>query len=505
MAANSLITPIRCMINKCFEQGAFPTELKKSKITPIFKKGEKSPGNFRPINQISVMSKCIEKAAIEQLNNHFKQFENKNQFGYKTAHSSYHPILLTRHHIEQELSKNKYVALIMIDLSIAFETVNTGKILPEKLKHYGANTTTVNFFTDYFTNRKHLVKWNQTESDTAELKNLSCVQGSALGPNIYNVYTNDLKETCECTLIAFADDTNLILSSKNIKDLIKKANIEVEKLNDYMSANDLIVNKGKSSYMILKPKNKKAIGTTETIKISGTDIMKVKEARYLGIILDDKLNFKEQFNKLIKKLKEAINCLICTRNILNWKAKMMLYNALFKSHLEYGAVCYYDKLNKSQLEQLKKLQKKAVRLIFRAPINSHTKNLFYYSKITPVEKLYHYEAVKFIFKNKNELYRDQQPEILRNLISNDPNIRTTRLTDDYYKIKIHRDYKKGHALYDIISEWNSAEVAIKASGNMQSLKWQIRNNIKSFEKCTQKECVICKKDLHRDYEKYMKK
>ena len=62
--------------------------------------------------------------------------------------------------------------------------------------------------------------------------------------------------------------------------------------------------------------------------ISGTDIMRVKEARYLGIILDDKLNFKEQFNKLIKKLKEAINCLICTRNILNWKAKMMLYSAL---------------------------------------------------------------------------------------------------------------------------------------------------------------------------------
>ena len=49
------------------------------------------------------------------------------------------------------------------------------------------------------------------------------------------------------------------------------------------------------------------------------------------------------------------------------------------------------------------------------------------------------------------------------------------------------------------------EVAIKASGNMQSLKWQIRNNNKSFEKCPQKECVICKKDLHRDYEKYMKK
>ena len=157
------------------------------------------------------------------------------------------------------------------------------------------------------------------------------------------------------------------------------------------------------------------------------------------------------------------------------------------------------------MDQLIKLKKKAVRLIFRAPINSHTRNLFYYSKIIPVEKLYHYEAVKFIFKNKNELYRDQQPERLRNLISNDPNTRTTRLTDDYYKIKIQREFKKGQALYDIISEWNSAEVAIKASGNMLSLKRQIRNHNKSLEKCPKKECVICKKDQNRNYEKYMKK
>ena len=119
--------------------------------------------------------------------------------------------------------------------------------------------------------------------------------------------------------------------------------------------------------------------------------------------------------------------------------------------------------------------------------------------------MYHYEAIKFIFKNKNELYRDQQPERLRNLISNDPNTRTTRLTDDYYKIKIQREFKKGQALYDIISEWNSAEVAIKASGNMLSLKRQIKNHYNSLEKCPMKECVICKKDLHRDYEKYMEK
>ena len=272
-----------------------------------------------------------------------------------------------------------------------------------------------------------------------------------------------------------------------------------------MSANNLIVNVNKSSYMILKPKNKKITETNVTIKINGTELKQVKSARYLGLILDDKMNFKEQFNKLTKKLKEAINCLICTRNILNWKAKMMLYNALFKSHLEYGAVCYFDKLKKNQINQIIKLQKKAVRLIFRAPINSHTKNLFYYSKIIPVEKLYHYECTKLIYKNIHELYKEQQPEALRNLIINETCTRATRHSDGYNKIKIKKEFKKGNAIYDIISEWNSAERTIKDSGNLKSLKRQIKDRASEYEKCKKKDCVICKKDMNRDYEKYMKK
>ena len=157
------------------------------------------------------------------------------------------------------------------------------------------------------------------------------------------------------------------------------------------------------------------------------------------------------------------------------------------------------------MDQITKLQKKAVRLIFRAPINSHTKKLFYHSKITPVEKLYHYECVKLVYKNINELYKDQQPETLRKLIIDDTNTRTTRHIDGYNKLKIKKELRKGMAIYDIISEWNSAETAVKESGNFLSLKKQIKNNVSGYEKCKKKDCVICKKDQNRDYEKYMKK
>ena len=54
----------------------------------------------------------------------------------------------------------------------------------------------------------------------------------------------------------------------------------------------------------------------------------------------------------------------------------------------------------------------------------------------PVEKQYHFESVKLIYKNKNVLYKDKQPEAIRKLIENDTDKRQTRNTDDYYKLKI---------------------------------------------------------------------
>ena len=152
---------------------------------------------------------------------------------------------------------------------------------------------------------------------------------------------------------------------------------------------------------------------------------------------------------------------------------------------------------------LKKLQKKAVRLIFWAPINSHTNNLFYYSKIVPIEKRYHFESVKLIYKNKNVLYRDKQPEVIRKLIEIDTDNRQTRNTDNYYKLKIKSGYRKGQVFYNIISEWNKADKELKDCGNINVLKKTIKNHKKELRKCVTNDCVICKKDCTRDYENYM--
>ena len=260
-AAAVLVSPLTEIINKCFKEGAFPHKLKTAKITPIYKnKGPKSPPNLRPVNQLSCFSKVIEKGANEQLEYHSKSnHDDRYQFAYKTGHNTSHSVLLTRHIVEQELQRKKYVIVIMLDLSLAFDTLETSKILPTKMEYYGADTKTTNFFKSFFTDRKHYVQWNGAVSDTNKLENYSCVQGSCLGPPIYNHYTQDIQNVCkkDTYVIKFADDKNLILSDRDPNNLIKRANEELKKVYNYTQANTLLINKAKSCYMIFKPEKVK--------------------------------------------------------------------------------------------------------------------------------------------------------------------------------------------------------------------------------------------------------
>ena len=162
IAASNLVVPMTHIINKCFRDGCFPHALKTAKICPIDKKkGIPGPAGFRPVSLLSPFSKVIEKAAAHQLEKHItKNIENERQFAYKQKHNCAHAILLTRHLIETELEKGNYVALVLIDLSLAFDTVECSKILPEKLKHYGATKNTVAFFKSFFTERKLYTVWD---------------------------------------------------------------------------------------------------------------------------------------------------------------------------------------------------------------------------------------------------------------------------------------------------------------------------------------------------------
>ena len=104
------------------------------------------------------------------------------------------------------------------------------------------------------------------------------------------------------------------------------------------------------------------------------------------------------------------------------------------------------------------MQKKAIRTIFQARNNVHTQKLFQLANITPIDRIYETEAIKFIFQYVSDTTKELQPKAIHDIIFQNAIIfKNTRFYDDESKISIPHAYRKGQAIYNLISKWNNTK------------------------------------------------
>ena len=110
------------------------------------------------------------------------------------------------------------------------------------------------WFKSYLSNCKQFVSINGFDSELAEI-NCGVPQGSALGPLLFLLYTNDLNQAIKSLkYIHFVDDTNLLYLGKYIKKLKKLVNIDLKNLLYWFSANKISLNVKKTELIIFKSK-----------------------------------------------------------------------------------------------------------------------------------------------------------------------------------------------------------------------------------------------------------
>ena len=505
----TLCHPITAIINRSFEENQFPNGLKVSKITPLYKKNDKmDPNNFRPIGQNSIISTIIEKSAKAQMNKHSIEYStiSKYQFGYRHSHGTIHPLLVSRALIEQELEASKFVILCTFDQEKAFDLLENQVILPEKYNHFGIGKNAISWLKSFFTSRKQFVNFNGENSSIIQLHNIGCSQGSTLGPgSAYNYICNDLPnvcDNCEGTLM-FCDDNNYIYSSADPESLNTIVNTELAKVMEYMKANKLSVSISKCKYLVFKPKRKSKSFDFE-VKIDDKILEEVSELRFLGVVMNNKNTYKSHIEEVMRKVRSGISALKLSRNLLNYRAKFMIFNSMINSHINYCSLVWHDKMNKTQFSTLEKLQKKAIRILFSARYNVHTAKLFEISKIIPLSDIYNKESILFIKKLQN----NELPEIFKDIIGNPASIfdDSKRRPKQKFSVKIPHRYKKGNAIYNILTEWNNSELSIRSPSKTIETKIELKTKIQkrliNFE-CERSNCYMCSIDRFRDYHKYV--
>jgi hypothetical protein len=401
---NEIINPITLIVNQSLSTGIFPDLLKIGKISPIFKKDDKTQiNNYRPISILPAISKVFEKVIFNQLHEHFisENLYYHNQYGFRANHSTEYATLELIDRINFEMDKGNLPLNVYIDLSKAFDTVDH-TILLSKLEHYGIRNTSLSLLNSYLSNRLQYVEIESVKSSYQTI-NTGVPQGSVLGPLLFIIYINDIHSSSNLFhFVTYADDTTLFTSLNAIANDTSSPteeiiNSELQSVCKWLNLNRLSLNISKTKCMIFQKSNR--IPFRPKLKLFDKYIEYVDSFNFLGIILDNKLNWKYQIENVARKVSKAICILSKLKHILPKSCLKTIYQSLVNSHLNYGLLCWGF-----EPKQLLKMQKKAIRHISLSKYNAHTQPIMKDLQILNIEDLLKRKTLNFYYKlSHNEL------------------------------------------------------------------------------------------------------
>jgi hypothetical protein len=517
-----LLKPLKHIFSISLQSGDLPYQLKIAKVVPIFKSGNANDmNNYRPISLLSTFSKILEKIVSLRLGT-FLENNNllkPNQFGFRKGHSTAQAMTKLLNFVSEALNAKKHAILIFCDLRKAFDTCNFA-ILLKKLQKIGITGRELNWFSNYLTNRQQFTYLNGVSSSLREILN-GVPQGSILGPLLFLLYINDLPDCCNLFSILFADDTALGAADDDIARLNNKINTEFHLVCTYFRKNKLSLHPEKTKFILFSNSNDvqnnpfniylshsnvsfndPLVPNFEIQRVSKND--KVPAIKYLGVFFDPLLNFRYHTKSICTKLSKALYAIKTVKNILPEDALCNLYYALFHCHLAY-AIQIWSCGQTSNMNEIEKKQKAAIRVICNVKFNSHTEPLFKRLEILPVKKLSEYTNIQFMQQYAHDLL----PLTFRNTwVSNrirrqnqappqqqNQELAQLRNEDDLAVPFARTDTLRKFPLFSLPKIWNEVPADLKFIRNKKTfqkkLKNQLMDSLSAVPLCNRLLCPTC--------------
>lgn len=374
--------PITSIINTSIENGVYPDIWKMAMVQPIPKKTHPNDmADLRPISILPILSKVLEKVVCFQMNNYL---ESNNMFpefqsGFRRDHSTSTALIDVVDNIITAQDSGDATILTLLDFSRAFDTINTALLL-SKMSYYGFDNKAIRWFNSYLTNRTQQVRLLKQDGSTVVSDALSVTrgvpQGSILGPVLFILYCADLtKSILNCKYHMYADDTQIYISFKpsEPEQAFNRMNEDLDRLAEWSIRNTLVLNPNKSKYMILGTSSQitKVENLGCGVSIGSGPIERTKEARNLGVYMDDGLRFEGHLQRSVSACFYRLRVLYRMRKYIDVALRVRLCEALVLSKINYADVVYGPRLLARSERLMQRVHNACARFCFKIPPRSH--------------------------------------------------------------------------------------------------------------------------------------
>ena len=431
------------LYNLSILNGMYPNLLKIGRVLPVFKSGDALKlGNYRPITNLMNINKIFELLTYKRIMKFIDRFNilTNFQYGFRKAKNTTQAIFRLTSDMMNTFHEKSYTVALFLDLSKAFDTINR-EILIHKLLIYGFRGVTNSFLSSYLTERKQYVNIGNFKSST-EFINHGVPQGSVLGPLLFNIYINDIVGVGDAKKILFADDAVFYVTEKSLVMCIEKIKRLIKELSEWLQNNKLVANVNKTKLMMVTPR---PFDNLPDVYFNGIKLEWVSSIKYLGIIIDNKLNFVPQAREVFVKISKMHGVFYSLSSLVPKATLITVYHSLVYPLITQNMLIWGG-ISTANLKNIKTMMNNILRCILKVERDHNniplvSVNAMYKSlNLLQFDDIYRYLLIRFLhlvlYKN-TELFNEYFAPLLP---SHSYNTRNIRINLPVVRLEVERHF-----------------------------------------------------------------